>query len=285
MDLFSDGEWQKASDNVDINENKSKTRKTETTTQNLSTDLSLKTTPTFNIPSEQLTDSTNLLEREQDFCHDNTLGDHLHLETATSQTPSLSSISSSSCSGTSLVPVETIKTVTPSSSFTSTPTQTNAQFSHPLEPTPSLPQVTSTHTSRAMLPTTTCYPTHFQKGSLIQLANGQMKKVEELETQDFINSAKANQDVFLDHSTLISIENEDKSEQITLTFSVGKDKIEVKVTAPPEHPFFVYGRSWSSLSPEASMTRYGLECHQLSIGDVCISLTQSQQSAASSSRQ
>ena len=56
-----------------------------------------------------------------------------------------------------------------------------------------------------------------------------MKKVEELETQDFINSAKANQDVFLDHSTLISIENEDKSEQITLTFSVGKDKIEVSI--------------------------------------------------------
>ena len=56
-----------------------------------------------------------------------------------------------------------------------------------------------------------------------------MKKVEELETQDFINSAKANQDVFLDHSTLISIENEDKSEQVTLTFSVGKDKIEVSI--------------------------------------------------------
>lgn len=56
-----------------------------------------------------------------------------------------------------------------------------------------------------------------------------MKKVEELDTQDFINSAKVNQDVFLDHSTLISIENEDKSEQATLTFSVGKDKIEVGI--------------------------------------------------------
>ena len=148
--------------------------------------MSLKTTSTFNIPSEQITDSTTLLginfcvfvhsleiilnfnvEKEQDLSHDNTLGDHL--ETITSQTPSLSSISSRSHigSGGTLVPVETIKTVTPSSSFTSTPTQTNAQFSHPLEPTPSLPQVTSTHTSRAMLPTTTCYPTHFQKGKQI----------------------------------------------------------------------------------------------------------------------
>ena len=56
-----------------------------------------------------------------------------------------------------------------------------------------------------------------------------MKKVEELDTQDFIDSAEVNQDVFLDHSTLISIENEDKSEQATLTFSVGKDKIEVGI--------------------------------------------------------
>lgn len=92
MDLFSDGNWKKASDNVDINENKSKTRKTEAATQNISTDLTLKTTSTFNIPLEQLTDSTNLLEREQDLFHDNTLADNL--ETITSQTPSLSSSSS-----------------------------------------------------------------------------------------------------------------------------------------------------------------------------------------------
>ena len=104
-----------------------------------------------------------------------------------------------------------------------------------------------------MLPTSPWYPTHFQKGdvmlrllsfaktfawtglshvvagSLISLANGQMKKVEELQTEDFISSAKTNRDVFLDHSTLIKIENQEKSPNVTLTFSVGKDNIEVRM--------------------------------------------------------
>ena len=66
-------------------------------------------------------------------------------------------------------------------------------------------------------------------GSLISLANGQMKKVEELQTEDFISSAKTNRDVFLDHSTLIKIENQEKSPKVTLTFSVGKDNIEVRI--------------------------------------------------------
>ena len=56
-----------------------------------------------------------------------------------------------------------------------------------------------------------------------------MKKVEELQTEDFISSAKTNRDVFLDHSTLIKIENQEKSPNVTLTFSVGKDNIEVRM--------------------------------------------------------
>lgn len=40
-----------------------------------------------------------------------------------------------------------------------------------------------------------------------------------------------------------------------------------------EHPFFVYKQGWSSCSPERSAQRYGLTCHKLKVGDVCISLT------------
>ena len=49
------------------------------------------------------------------------------------------------------------------------------------------------------------------------------------ETDDFVNSAKQNPDVFLDHSTLLNIEQEDKSTHgnVTLTFNVGKDNLEV----------------------------------------------------------
>ena len=46
---------------------------------------------------------------------------------------------------------------------------------------------------------------HFQKGSLIQLSSGQTKKVEDLETEDFICSARSNPDITFDHSTLVEI--------------------------------------------------------------------------------
>ena len=48
---------------------------------------------------------------------------------------------------------------------------------------------------------------------------------------------------------------------------------QVTVTAPAEHPFFVYGVGWASLEPELSMERFALECRQLAPGDVCISLS------------
>lgn len=40
-----------------------------------------------------------------------------------------------------------------------------------------------------------------------------------------------------------------------------------------EHPFFVLGQGWSSVSPELTLLRYKLPCEQLKVGDVCISLT------------
>ena len=49
--------------------------------------------------------------------------------------------------------------------------------------------------------------------------------------------------------------------------------LQVSVEATLEHPFFVFGRGWSSCSTERSLLRYGLNCHQLVVGDVCVSLT------------
>ena len=47
-----------------------------------------------------------------------------------------------------------------------------------------------------------------------------------------------------------------------------------------EHPFFVFGQGWSSCSPERTLQRYGLSCHRLIVGDVCISLTHKDVSSA-----
>lgn len=40
-----------------------------------------------------------------------------------------------------------------------------------------------------------------------------------------------------------------------------------------EYPFFVRGCGWSSCSPERTALLCGLQCRQLSVGDVCLALT------------
>ncbi len=45
------------------------------------------------------------------------------------------------------------------------------------------------------------------------------------------------------------------------------------VEADLEHPFFVFGRGWSSPHPDRTLSRYRLPCRQLRVGDVCVSLT------------
>ncbi|XP_052816188.1 uncharacterized protein LOC128243000 [Mya arenaria] len=117
------------------------------------------------------------------------------------------------------------------------------------------------------------YPNHFMKGSIIQLGNGELKRVEDLETDDFIHSADISSDLRIDSSTVVQISENEAQGTCILGFVVGEHKVQVKIEAPPEHPFFVFGRGWSSCQPGWTMKRYGLECHTLTVGDVCISLT------------
>ena len=50
---------------------------------------------------------------------------------------------------------------------------------------------------RYLLSPADSHPAHFTRGSLIQLASGQMKKVEELDTEDFLSSAAHSPEVNL----------------------------------------------------------------------------------------
>ena len=108
----------------------------------------------------------------------------------------------------------------------------------------------------------------------MQLASGKMKKVEDLDTEDFVDSANLCHDISIEHATVVSIEPVQQTGLFLLSFSVGKRGTEVTISTSPEHPFFVYGDGWSSCSPSLSMTRYSLSTHQLAVGDTCISLTQ-----------
>uniref|UniRef100_W5MA31 Ataxin 1 like n=1 Tax=Lepisosteus oculatus TaxID=7918 RepID=W5MA31_LEPOC len=118
------------------------------------------------------------------------------------------------------------------------------------------------------------HPSHFMKGAIIQLATGELKRVEDLQTQDFVRSAEVSGGLKIDSSMVVDIR---KSQQrpglVSLHFTVGEQQSKVTIDVPPEHPFFVFGQGWSSCSPDRTVQLYGLPCHRLQVGDVCVSLT------------
>uniref|UniRef100_A0A8C6ZYU4 Ataxin 1 n=1 Tax=Nothoprocta perdicaria TaxID=30464 RepID=A0A8C6ZYU4_NOTPE len=116
-------------------------------------------------------------------------------------------------------------------------------------------------------------PPYFMKGSIIQLANGELKKVEDLKTEDFIQSAEISNDLKIDSSTVERIEDSHNPGIAVIQFAVGEHRAQVSVEVLLEYPFFVFGQGWSSCCPERTSQLFDLPCSKLSVGDVCISLT------------
>lgn len=64
------------------------------------------------------------------------------------------------------------------------------------------------------------------KGTVIQLANGDLKRVEDLNTEDFVRSAHLTSELKIDTSQVVKIE-EKSGDIVLLTFSVGGNKVQV----------------------------------------------------------
>ena len=73
------------------------------------------------------------------------------------------------------------------------------------------------------------YPTHFTAGSLIQLSNGTLRPVEDLNTDDFIKSAELSNEVQIDQSVVVSITPSKNKGSVMLGFSVGKEEVQVRL--------------------------------------------------------
>ncbi|XP_008299303.1 ataxin-1a [Stegastes partitus] len=117
-------------------------------------------------------------------------------------------------------------------------------------------------------------PPYFIKGSIIQLADGELKRVEDLKTEDFIQSAEISSELKIDSSTVERIEGSHTSPNFAVVqFSVGEHRSQVSVEVLLEYPFFVFGQGWSSCCPDRTTQLLELPCTKLSVGDVCISLT------------
>ncbi|KAL9694842.1 hypothetical protein quinque_014127 [Culex quinquefasciatus] len=111
--------------------------------------------------------------------------------------------------------------------------------------------------------------TNFTKGALIQLAD-ECKRVEDVRTEDFVQTAEKSADLRLAESTTVRITP--RNNNVIITFSYDNNRSRVDIEAAIEHPFFVYGQGWASCSPEKSMQQFGLKCQRLQVGDICLSL-------------
>ena len=98
------------------------------------------------------------------------------------------------------------------------PTWNSPTGSHGLPPPPPL---------QSNYPAQPHYPPHFMKGSVIQLANGELKRVEDLRTDDFVNSADVSGDLKIDSSTVVRIDENTEKGSAILGFSVGEHRVHV----------------------------------------------------------
>ncbi|XP_058485607.1 ataxin-1-like [Solea solea] len=145
----------------------------------------------------------------------------------------------------------------------------------PVQPTAEVTQALASSLTPA---STSCNSSHFMKGAIIQLATGELKRVEDLQTQDFVRSAEVSGGLKIDSSMVVDIRAcQQRPGLVSLHFTVGEQQSKVAIDVPPEHPFFVFGQGWSSCSPERTAQLYGLSCHHLQVGDVCVSITLQQQ--------
>ncbi|XP_028849840.1 inactive histone-lysine N-methyltransferase 2E [Denticeps clupeoides] len=166
--------------------------------------------------------------------------------------------------------------------YTPPPNKRNSQLSPPAQHNsygPDLDQDVSPGLYRtpAQNPDPNLHPTavlpHFTKGSLIELAGGRLKRVEDMRTEDFLRSADTLPEFHLSTCTVLLISPSPTHGFNQLQVLLADRNTQELLTVLAEYPFFVRDRGWSSCCPERSAQLYGLSCRQLHPGDVCLALT------------
>ena len=71
-------------------------------------------------------------------------------------------------------------------------------------------------------------PPPFIKGSNIQLTTGDVKRVEDLSTEDFIHSIRQSPELKLETSTVVKIEDGTEPGSTHITFTINSSKIQVE---------------------------------------------------------
>ncbi|KAK7907439.1 hypothetical protein WMY93_016051 [Mugilogobius chulae] len=114
---------------------------------------------------------------------------------------------------------------------------------------------------------------HFEAGSLIELQDGRLRRVENLQTEDFLLGALACPDLRLSCCTVQSISPSEQTPCVCrLLLLLHEPQSQELVDVYMEYPFYVRDGGWSSCCPQRTARLCGLQCRQLCVGDICLAL-------------
>ncbi|XP_026879126.2 uncharacterized protein LOC113585672 [Electrophorus electricus] len=114
----------------------------------------------------------------------------------------------------------------------------------------------------------------FAEGSLIELAGGKLKRVEDLKMEDFEYCTELCPELSLRRFTVQKIIGSHTPGLICLEVEL-EDGFSSKMSLEvcEEYPLFACARGWASCQPERTARLCSLRCHQLRPGDLCLALT------------
>lgn len=199
--------------------------------------------------------------------HISTAMPHAYLATALSKCEALGPDGSQPPPAVAQAPAMPVLSSNPALAMVAAPSPTPAPV-----PSPAPVSIQASH-SISSPSSPVALPPFFMRGSIIQLADGELKRVEDLKTEDFIQSAEISSELKIDSSTVERIDSGQSPNAVVIQFSVGELKAQVCVEVLLEYPFFVFGQGWSSCCPDRTTQLFELSCAKLCVGDVCVSLT------------
>ncbi|CAM4732780.1 unnamed protein product [Leuciscus chuanchicus] len=118
-----------------------------------------------------------------------------------------------------------------------------------------------------------CILRRFIEGSLVELEGGQLKRVEDLRTEDLEQCAQLNPELMLKRFTVLKITPSHTPALSCLHVEIEHDHSQLSLEVNEGLPFFVCGHGWSSCNPQHTSQSCRLHCRQLRVGDVCLALT------------
>ncbi|XP_051528128.1 uncharacterized protein LOC127425885 [Myxocyprinus asiaticus] len=113
----------------------------------------------------------------------------------------------------------------------------------------------------------------FVEGSMVELEGGRLKRVEDLKMEDLEQCAELHPELRLSRFTVLNITPSHAPALSCLHVKLEHDHSQLSLEVSEEFPFFVCGRGWSSCNPHHTSQTCRLQCHQLKVGDICLTLT------------